>query len=91
LKGEIRGEGNLIVGDTAVLDSDMSVGTIVISGEVHGTIVASEKIEIRAPGKVFGSIQSPLISMEEGVVFEGNCRMKKPAEKATEKVAVFQQ
>lgn len=91
VKGEILSEGTLIVGDTAVLHSTVRVGRIIISGEVQGDVIAREKVELRVPGKVYGSIQSPVVSMEEGVIFEGACRMQKQAEKTGEKVAVLQQ
>ena len=41
------------------------------------TPVESEnKIEIKVPGKLFGNIQTPKLVIEEGVIFEGNCKMK---------------
>jgi cytoskeletal protein CcmA (bactofilin family) len=47
-----------------------------VSGEVRGNLFAVEKIEIHPPGKVFGNIQAPAVVMDEGVVFDGCCRMK---------------
>lgn len=76
-RGEILTEGTLIVGETAVIQSNIHVSQIIISGEVQGNIHAEKRIEIHAPGKVFGNIQSPVIVMEEGVIFEGHCRMRK--------------
>jgi len=75
-KGQIMADGTLIVGDDAVIESDVQVSHLVICGEVRGNLVAVEKIEIRPPGKVFGNIQAPLVVMDEGVVFDGCCRMK---------------
>jgi len=49
---------------------------MIISGEVHGNIFAEKKIEITVPGKLFGNIQTPKLVLEEGVIFEGNCKMK---------------
>jgi len=75
-KGEILSDGTLIVGDDAVVESDVQVSHLVVCGEVRGNLFAVEKIEIHPPGKVFGNIQSPAVVMDEGVVFEGCCRMK---------------
>ncbi|NIR15621.1 MAG: polymer-forming cytoskeletal protein, partial [Desulfobacterales bacterium] len=55
LKGEIFTEGTLIVGESAVIASDIHVSHIIVSGEIRGNIVASDRIEIHAPGKVFGN------------------------------------
>ncbi len=74
-KGEIFSKGTLIVGESAVIESNINVALIIISGEIHGNIIADNRIEIHAPGKVFGNIQSPTVVIDEGVLFEGNCRM----------------
>ncbi len=74
-KGEIHSDGTLVVGEKAVLHSDIRVSYVIISGEVHGSIAAERKIEIHAPAKVFGNIDCPLLGIEEGVVFEGECSM----------------
>jgi cytoskeletal protein CcmA (bactofilin family) len=75
-KGEISSDGTLIVGETAVIESEIKVSHIIISGEMRGNILASRKIEIHAPGKVFGNICAPAVVMDEGVVFEGTCTMQ---------------
>jgi cytoskeletal protein CcmA (bactofilin family) len=75
-KGEILSDGVLLVGDDAVVESEVQVSQLVVCGEVRGNLFAAEKIEIHPPGKVFGNIQAPAVVMDEGVVFEGCCRMK---------------
>ncbi|MFO7783176.1 MAG: bactofilin family protein [Thermodesulfobacteriota bacterium] len=75
-QGEILTEGTLIVGESASIDSDIHVSHIIVSGEIRGNIVADDRIEIHAPGKVYGNIQAPTVVIDEGVVFEGHCRMK---------------
>jgi cytoskeletal protein CcmA (bactofilin family) len=77
-KGEIVTEGTLIIGETAHIESNIHVSRIIVSGEIHGNIAADKRIEIHAPGKVFGNIQAPTVIIEEGVLFDGNCRMKGP-------------
>jgi cytoskeletal protein CcmA (bactofilin family) len=74
-KGEILSGGTLIVGESAVIESDVRVSHMVISGEVRGNIEA-ERVEIRAPGKVIGNIRSPVLVIEEGVIFDGSCQMQ---------------
>jgi cytoskeletal protein CcmA (bactofilin family) len=74
-RGEITAHGNLIVGDEALVEADIYVSYASISGEVHGNITAEQRIDLRAPGKIFGNIQAPTVVMDEGVVFEGSTRM----------------
>lgn len=75
-RGEIITQGILIVGETARIESDVHVSHMIISGEFRGHILADEKIEMHKPARVSGNIQAPLIIIEEGVIFEGNCRMR---------------
>jgi cytoskeletal protein CcmA (bactofilin family) len=90
-KGDILAKGTLIIGETAVIDSQIQVSHAVICGEVRGDISAEKKIEIHTPAKVFGNIQAPVVTIDEGVIFDGNCQMQKLSEEAGKKVAVLSQ
>ena len=87
--GEIYSDGTLIAGESAIIKSEIHVSHIVISGEIRGNIIADNRIEIHAPGKVFGNIQSPVVVIDEGVIFEGNCRMQKLEAEKEKKLAVI--
>lgn len=88
-KGEIFTEGTLIVGESAVIESNVHVSHIIVSGEIRGNISAEKRIEIHAPGKVFGNIEAPTVVIDEGVIFEGNCRMQKLTDSREKKLAVI--
>jgi cytoskeletal protein CcmA (bactofilin family) len=83
-KGEISGDGILIVGEEGMIEATVHVSYIVTSGEIHGNIIADHRIELHPPGKVFGDIQAPTVVIYEGGIFEGNCRMH-PAKEVDEK------
>jgi len=87
--GEIFTEGTLIVGQSATIKSEIHVSNIIVSGEIRGNIIADNRIEIHAPGKVFGNIQAPVVVIDEGVTFEGNCRMQKKDKETEKKLAVI--
>lgn len=74
-KGEIVSDGTLIVGQEAMIEADMQVSYVVISGEIHGNILADQRVDLKAPAKVFGNIQAPVVVIDEGVIFEGMTRM----------------
>lgn len=74
-KGEIISRGTLVVGSDSVVQAQIHANVLKISGEVHGDLVATEKIELYPPAKVYGNIQTPSLMVEEGVIFEGTCRM----------------
>jgi cytoskeletal protein CcmA (bactofilin family) len=88
-KGEIITKGTLIVGELAVIESNVFASHIIVNGEIRGNVTAEERMEIHASGKVSGNIQTPVLVIDEGVVFNGNCSMEKPielTEKAEDKV-----
>jgi cytoskeletal protein CcmA (bactofilin family) len=75
----------LVVGDRARIDADITCGTVIVHGEVNGNIKAKTAVELHAPAKVRGDVETPSFSMEKGVVFQGQSTM--PAEPATSPAA----
>jgi cytoskeletal protein CcmA (bactofilin family) len=81
-KGTIESRsGSIVVGKDAVLHADIFVRSATINGEINGTIRATERIELRPPARVYGDLNAPVVLMDAGVIFEGNC-MIKPKEDA---------
>lgn len=77
VKGKIQSEGGtVIVGEKAVIHADINVDVAIIMGQVTGIIDARNRIEVYPPGSVVGDIQAPVISIDAGVKFNGNCAMK---------------
>lgn len=73
--GEIKSSDTLVVGDTAAIEGDIHVGAVVLSGRFKGNIIASSMVELRAPAQVEGSIETPLLKIEEKVIFNGQIKM----------------
>lgn len=76
-KGNIQSTGTLIIGEKGVVNATISAGTVLISGEVVGNVLATERVELRGSARVFGEVEAPVVVVEEGVLFEGHCRMTK--------------
>ncbi len=78
-----QAEGNADVAASFVLakngywQGNIVANHVVIAGEVHGNISASEKLEIAASARIFGDLKSPVIAIAEGAVHEGAVRMAK--------------
>lgn len=88
-KGEISAVGTLIVGEEATVEADIHISHIIVSGEIHGNIIADNRIDIHPPGKAFGDIQAPTVVIDEGGIFEGNCRMYREEEPKGDTLAVM--
>lgn len=82
-EGEVVSKDTLILGESAVMNAEVSVGIIIVRGKIAGNIVASKKIEIRSEGEVIGNIKTPLLFVEEGAILDGKCEMIKKDKKVT--------
>ena len=76
-QGEIASTDTLIIGERGVVNARVRVGTMVINGELVGNVEATERIELKGKARVFGDLEAPVVVVEEGVLFEGHCRMTK--------------
>jgi len=76
-KGEISSTDTLIVGDKGVVNGEIRAGQVLVSGEVVGNISGTERVELKRTARVFGDVEAPVVVVEEGVLFEGHCRMTK--------------
>jgi cytoskeletal protein CcmA (bactofilin family) len=76
LSGEIFTDDTLIIGEGAEVNAEISVGAIIIEGTVHGNIHAKRSVEIHTPARVRGNISTPSLSIDKGVIFDGQCQME---------------
>lgn len=79
--GEIHSSDTLIVGESAVIEGQIQVGALILSGSFSGEITATSLIELRAPAKVEGKLETPSLKIEENVVFNGQITMRTDREK----------
>lgn len=92
VEGEVHAKDRLTIGESANIKAKVVGCEIVIKGTVTGDIYASKSLILKRPARIIGNIQSAVLSIEEGVVFEGKCSMAnqsgmKDAPKTIEKVA----
>ncbi len=73
--GEIDSEGTLIVGNEARIKANIKVGQLVLNGTLEGTVKALAKVLIYKQAKLYGSIVTPILHVEEGAVLEGEISM----------------
>jgi cytoskeletal protein CcmA (bactofilin family) len=75
LEGEIYTDGNLIIGQKAVITAKIQAGTIMCQGKITGEVEAKHRVKLLNPAVFDGTITTPLLSMDEGVRFNGTCNM----------------
>lgn len=81
LEGEIFTDGNLIIGQKAVITAKIHAGTIMCQGQITGEVEAKNRVRLLSPAVFNGTITTPLLSMDEGVIFNGACHMPNKIER----------
>jgi cytoskeletal protein CcmA (bactofilin family) len=87
--GQVNCPETLIIGKSGVVKAEVKVKNAVIGGKLIGNIQASNKIELQSGSHVEGDIQTARLVIDEGVFFEGSCKMgtqTKPHAESTDKV-----
>ncbi|NIO09446.1 MAG: polymer-forming cytoskeletal protein [Deltaproteobacteria bacterium] len=75
-KGELVSSSTLVVGEAGELEAEVRAGTVILAGQISGHITAKERVELRKTARMYGDIVSPVLVLEEGVIFDGHCNMK---------------
>jgi len=73
VSGAIQSKGTIILGKHAVIEGDVSAGTIVSGGRINGNVIAREKVRLLSTAALMGTITTPLLDVEEGVRLKGTC------------------
>jgi cytoskeletal protein CcmA (bactofilin family) len=76
LEGEVAVRGMVIVGETGRVTCEAIIADrVIVAGAVNGKI-KSEKLEIRATGRVYGDVIVQSFSTEEGAFLRGKVTME---------------
>jgi len=75
-KGEIRSNDVLIIGEGAHVEAEIAVNTVVVYGVVRGNIKANTAVQLQSPARIYGSLETKSLTIQQGVIFEGTCHME---------------
>lgn len=74
-EGTLNTKGNLMIGEHAVINADITGDSIIVAGKINGVVHALKELKLISPACIIGDIRAPLLSIAEGAVLEGNCHM----------------
>ncbi len=75
-EGDINLRGLLVVGETGrVVSRSIRCNIVIVAGAVRSDII-TEKLEIRATGRVWGNVITTAFTTEEGAFLRGQIRME---------------
>jgi cytoskeletal protein CcmA (bactofilin family) len=80
--GKMEVSESVIIGKTGKVKGTVISKDAVIGGNMEGNVDASERIELQAGSHLAGDIRCRGLVVEDGVFFDGNCKMsgdKRPA------------
>jgi cytoskeletal protein CcmA (bactofilin family) len=77
-RGSIESEGSIVVAEGAAVEADIRGKSVLVAGDVSGSIEARDVVHLAPAARVKGTIVSKQFSMDEGAVFSG--KVGKPAE-----------
>jgi len=81
VEGKIKLDGcvlTLAPGSQVV--GDVSAGTLIVSGQIEGTLVATKRLEVRATAVIEGELTTPVLLVAEGANVSAQIEM--PAREA---------
>jgi cytoskeletal protein CcmA (bactofilin family) len=76
-KGEIFTQDTLVINPGARVEAQIEADIVIISGHLIGNIFARRRIIMHPPAVFRGTVTSPSLRIDEGVVFEGASYMPK--------------
>lgn len=75
VKGTINVRGRLIVGQTGVIEGEVTCQSSDIEGTLLGKVNCQDLLSLKATAKLHGDINTKKLAIEPGAVFTGNCSM----------------
>ncbi|RLJ70745.1 cytoskeletal protein CcmA (bactofilin family) [Hydrogenivirga caldilitoris] len=74
VKGNIKSEGTLVIGETGRVEGDIQCTEILIYGTVNGNVDA-QRIELKKGAALSGDVRAEVFVIEEGATYNGHCSM----------------
>lgn len=81
IEGKVIGTATVTVSEKATVKANIHAPTVVVDGSVRGELHARDRLELHRTAKVTGALRAPRLRIDEGALFEGECRMA-PSETA---------
>jgi cytoskeletal protein CcmA (bactofilin family) len=76
-QGEIFTNDTLVINPGAKVEAQIEADVVIISGIVKGNIFARSRVVMHPPAVFKGTVTTPSLRIDEGVVFEGASYMPK--------------
>ena len=75
LKGTLSSEGKVVVGQSGIIDGEITCKNADISGTIKAKLVVKELLQLKATANIHSDINTNKLSIEPGANFTGSCNM----------------
>jgi len=75
IEGAIKTTSKVQMNASSVMNGDIQANEIINSGVINGNIIASDKLSLDNTARVNGRISTPVVSIAEGAIFDGEMEM----------------
>jgi len=72
IEGTIKVDGDLTIGQNAIIKADIEAQNVSIAGEVRGNVKTRNLLEIGSSAKLYGDIVVKQLKIEQGARFVGS-------------------
>jgi cytoskeletal protein CcmA (bactofilin family) len=71
-KGDVNVQGNVTIEQGAHVTGQIAAATVIVSGEVHGNVQASSRVELLETGSINGDVKAAVLTVAAGSRMRGN-------------------
>lgn len=75
VSGSLKTNHNLTIGVHGKIKAEVEAGNLFLSGEIRGNVKVHEKTQLSKSAKIFGNLETKILSVEEGAIINGKCMM----------------
>jgi cytoskeletal protein CcmA (bactofilin family) len=88
VSGDLLAADELIVGQRGQITATVRAQVVIVRGAVTGNIIAADRVELASTAHVVGDIETPALTMADGAILDGHCRITRTREDAQQPRAI---
>ncbi|MBU0597791.1 polymer-forming cytoskeletal protein [Patescibacteria group bacterium] len=73
--GTLKTKHNLKIGSKAKVKAEVEANDLFLSGEIRGNVKVLGKAKLTQSAKIFGNLDTKILTIEEGAIMNGKCTM----------------
>jgi cytoskeletal protein CcmA (bactofilin family) len=76
VRGKLTTSDAISIGNSGVVQADISGSSVSIGGQVVGDVTGSERVDLQSGGRLVGDVKAARFTIADGASFKGNVDME---------------